>query len=70
MQIVRTTYLSLGSNLGNKTENLQQAIDLIAEKIGNISKISSVYKTAAWEQALNFIRCQKSPLLKYLIPHL
>ena len=48
MQIVRTTYLSLGSNLGNKTENLQQAIDLIAEKIGNISKISSVYKTAAW----------------------
>ncbi|MBI9042334.1 2-amino-4-hydroxy-6-hydroxymethyldihydropteridine diphosphokinase [Lutibacter sp.] len=48
MQIVRTTYLSLGSNLGNKAENLQQAVNLIAEKIGKVSKISSVYKTAAW----------------------
>ncbi|WP_372745739.1 2-amino-4-hydroxy-6-hydroxymethyldihydropteridine diphosphokinase [Lutibacter sp.] len=48
MQILRTTYLSLGSNLGNKAENLQFAIDLIAEKIGNVTKISSVYKTAAW----------------------
>jgi 2-amino-4-hydroxy-6-hydroxymethyldihydropteridine diphosphokinase len=48
MQILRTTYLSLGSNQGNKLENLQQAIDLIAVKIGAIHKISSVYKTAAW----------------------
>lgn len=48
MQILRNTYLSLGSNQGNKLENLQQAIDLIAEKIGNVVKISSVYKTASW----------------------
>ena len=48
MQILRATYLSLGSNQGNKLENLQQAVDLIAEKIGKISKISSIYKTAAW----------------------
>ncbi len=48
MQIVRTTYLSLGSNLGNKLENLQKAIDLIADEIGSIAKISSVYKTASW----------------------
>jgi len=48
MQIVRTTYLSLGSNLGNKFENLQQAVDLIAIEIGPIAKISSIYKTAAW----------------------
>lgn len=48
MQILRATYLSLGSNQGNKLENLQQAVDLIAEKIGIISKISSIYKTAAW----------------------
>ena len=48
MQILRTTYLSVGSNLGNKLENLQQAVDLIAQKIGVIPKISSVYKTEAW----------------------
>ena len=48
MQILRPTYLSLGSNQGNKLENLQQAIDLIAEKIGTVVKISSVYKTESW----------------------
>jgi 2-amino-4-hydroxy-6-hydroxymethyldihydropteridine diphosphokinase len=48
MQILRTTYLSLGSNLGNKLENLQLAVNLIAEKIGCIIKVSSIYKTAAW----------------------
>ena len=48
MQLVRTTYLSLGTNLGNKFENLQQAIDLIAVEIGSVLKISSIYKTASW----------------------
>ncbi|MDD3721012.1 MAG: 2-amino-4-hydroxy-6-hydroxymethyldihydropteridine diphosphokinase [Lutibacter sp.] len=48
MQILRPTYLSLGSNQGNKLENLQQAIDLIAEKIGAVVKTSSVYKTESW----------------------
>ncbi|WP_111706364.1 2-amino-4-hydroxy-6-hydroxymethyldihydropteridine diphosphokinase [Lutibacter citreus] len=48
MKIFRTTYLSLGSNQGDKLQNLQEAIYLIADNIGVISKISSVYKTAAW----------------------
>lgn len=48
MQILRTTYLSLGSNLGNKLNNLQRAVDLIAENIGFVTKISSVYKTTSW----------------------
>ncbi|GGK48925.1 MULTISPECIES: 2-amino-4-hydroxy-6-hydroxymethyldihydropteridine diphosphokinase [Flavobacteriaceae] len=48
MKILRTTYLSLGSNQGAKLKNLQKAINLIAEKIGTVSKISSVYKTASW----------------------
>lgn len=48
MKIVRTTYLSLGSNEGNKLQNLQTAVNLIDEKVGAISKISSVYKTASW----------------------
>jgi len=48
MQILRPTYLSLGSNQGNKLENLQQAIDFIAEKIGAVDRISSIYKTGSW----------------------
>jgi len=48
MKIQRITYLSLGTNQGNKLENLQNAIDMIAKKIGAILNISSVYKTASW----------------------
>ncbi|KGL59422.1 2-amino-4-hydroxy-6-hydroxymethyldihydropteridinediphosphokinase [Polaribacter sp. Hel1_33_78] len=48
MKIQRITYLSLGTNQGNKLENLQNAINLIADKAGAIQKISSVYKTASW----------------------
>lgn len=48
MKIQRITYLSLGTNLGDKTENLQQAIERIAEKVGDIRRISGVYQTASW----------------------
>jgi 2-amino-4-hydroxy-6-hydroxymethyldihydropteridine diphosphokinase len=48
MKIVRTTYISLGSNQGNKLEHLQKAIDLISEKVGAIHKVSSIYKTKSW----------------------
>lgn len=48
MKIQRIAYLSLGTNLGDKTKNLQQAIENIAEKVGDIRKISSVYQTASW----------------------
>ena len=47
MKIQRITYLSLGSNQGDKLQNLQKAIHLIADIIGPILKISSVYKTPA-----------------------
>ena len=48
MKILRNTYLSLGSNLGEKLQNLQNAIYLIDEKIGSIKHISSVYLSEAW----------------------
>lgn len=48
MKIQRVTYLSLGTNQGNKLENLQNTCNLIAERVGRIVKISSVYKTASW----------------------
>jgi len=48
MKITRTTYLSLGSNQGECLENLQKAIELIANSIGKIVQVSSVYKTKSW----------------------
>ena len=39
------TYLSLGSNLGDKIKNLQIAINLIDTKIGDVLSISNVYQT-------------------------
>lgn len=43
-----TVYLSLGSNLGERKLNLQKAIFLINERLGEVVKISSVYNTPAW----------------------
>jgi 2-amino-4-hydroxy-6-hydroxymethyldihydropteridine diphosphokinase len=43
-----TVYLSLGSNIGDRNLNIQQAIALIAERTGILSAISSVYETAPW----------------------
>jgi len=48
MKIQHVTYLSLGTNQGNKLENLQKAINLISDKVGAVQKISSIYKTASW----------------------
>ena len=41
-------YLGLGTNLGNKPDNLTQAIKLINEKIGKVISQSSFYETAPW----------------------
>jgi 2-amino-4-hydroxy-6-hydroxymethyldihydropteridine diphosphokinase len=43
-----TVYLALGANLGDKSRNLLTAIALIAERIGVLSAISSVYETEPW----------------------
>lgn len=58
MKIQRIAYLSLGTNLGDKTENLQNAIEGIAEKVGDIRKISSIYQTASWGfESEDFYNC-------------
>jgi len=40
-----TAYIGLGSNQGNRLENLQKAIDLIFEKVGFVLEISKIYET-------------------------
>ncbi len=43
-----TTYILLGSNLGNSIKYLSDAILEIEYKLGTISSKSSLYQTAAW----------------------
>lgn len=48
MKIVRTSYLSLGSNQGDRLEHLQTAVNLISERLGHVIKVSSVYQSPSW----------------------
>lgn len=43
-----TTHLGLGTNLGDRSANLNIAVELISERIGEVLNVSCVYKTAAW----------------------
>ena len=45
---IHTVYLSLGSNLGDKEENLRQAIEKINEKVGAVVRQSSFMTTQPW----------------------
>ena len=40
--------ISLGSNLGDKSANLKQAIDAIQDLIGDVEFISSFHESAPW----------------------
>jgi len=42
------TYLLLGSNIGNSKQQLSSAKKHIKKKIGNITRQSKLYSTAAW----------------------
>ena len=51
MEIRHKVYLGLGSNLGNSKQRLLDAIQLISEEIGVVTKKSSFYTTAALNPA-------------------
>lgn len=44
----KTAYLLLGTNLGNRTQNLFTAITYIEKEVGEVLLKSSIYETAAW----------------------
>jgi 2-amino-4-hydroxy-6-hydroxymethyldihydropteridine diphosphokinase len=46
--MIHKVYLSLGSNLGNKTENLETAKYEITLQIGKIVKTGNLYETEPW----------------------
>lgn len=41
-------YLSLGTNLGDKEQNLKMAVQQIEERIGHVCALSALYVTAPW----------------------
>ena len=41
-------YLGLGSNLGNRRWNIESALALIAERVGEIHTLSDYYETQPW----------------------
>lgn len=71
---MHTTYLSLGTNLGNKEENLQRAIQQITKRIGPVKAQSSFIETEPWgfqscNKFLNAVICVETALLPYELLH-
>lgn len=48
MHTITTTYIALGSNQGDKLAWLKKSIQKIYDDIGEVSRVSHVYKTPAW----------------------
>ena len=48
MTKIHQVYLGLGSNLGDKVWNLQEAIRLVGERIGAVVRRSSFIETEPW----------------------
>lgn len=60
-------YVSLGTNLGDKDNNLRTAVRLMQERIGKVISLSSFYETAPWgfqseHSFLNAAACIKTRL--------
>lgn len=69
---INKIYLGLGSNIGNREENLQTAQRFITEKFGTIISSSSMYETTAWgltEQNafLNQVICIETKFLPIVV---
>ena len=41
-------FLGLGTNLGNKEQNLRDAVQKIEERVGSVTSLSAFYATAPW----------------------
>ena len=45
---MHNVYLGLGSNLGDREENIRKAISLIGERVGEVLRQSSLIETEPW----------------------
>ncbi len=44
----KDVYLGLGSNLGNRKQNIKEAVDMLAHELGAPVCVSTIIKTPAW----------------------
>lgn len=67
MEISNVVYFSLGSNLGNRLSNLENALVEIKKSIGDIASCSSVYSTKAvgFETEADFLNICAKCYTKY-----
>ena len=68
-------YISLGTNLGDKEQNLRTAVHKIEERIGKIVSLSAFYATAPWgfsseHTFLNAAACVETLLPPLSVLHL
>lgn len=42
------SFLSLGTNLGDRENNLRRAVELLGERVGEVLKVSSFMETEPW----------------------
>ncbi|WP_310992854.1 2-amino-4-hydroxy-6-hydroxymethyldihydropteridine diphosphokinase [Aequorivita marina] len=76
LQPTRNVYLSLGTNMGNRFDNLQKAVNLLFKEVGSVLKISPIYETPAMGfEGDSFLNCavwmetnlEPLPLLKKVL---
>ncbi len=48
MNELKNAYFSIGSNLGNRLQNLQKAVFLLGNEVGQVTNISNVYESPSW----------------------
>jgi 2-amino-4-hydroxy-6-hydroxymethyldihydropteridine diphosphokinase len=58
--MMKIIFLGIGTNLGNREKNLEQAVARIGQSIGEVIRSSSIYQTAPWgfqseEEFLNMV---------------
>ena len=46
---MNTVFLSIGTNLGQREENLKKAVEIIGAEAGLVQALSSVYETEPWK---------------------
>ena len=50
---MNTVFLSIGTNLGQREENLKKSVEMLEMEAGTVQALSSVYETEPWEMSAN-----------------